>query len=245
MNETTLSPLLATSATGFLVVETGSLAGQRYVLPAAPGALLLGRERLCNVRFDPDRDRVVGRTHARIEVREEGIYLVDLNSANGTFREGGVAVRGAIPLQSGVRFQLGGEGGPWLSVQLGVAPQAVHVMPPRAEQQTLITRPSPEAVHVPAPGAIPSEQLAASPPVNAAVPSPLAPISNLGRGVDREPPIALKAAVVDAQALAHRRYFVRQIVVIALVLVSACVLGLLLGLRDVQADPALGEQSAR
>jgi hypothetical protein len=52
MTETTLSPLMAGAVpAGFLVVESGSLLGQRFPLPQAPGALLLGRERICNVRL--------------------------------------------------------------------------------------------------------------------------------------------------------------------------------------------------
>lgn len=224
MTETTLSPLMAGAVpAGVLVVESGSLLGQRFPLPQAPGALLLGRERICNVRFDPDRDRLVGRTHARIEVRQDGLYLVDLNSANGTFREDGVAVRGAIPLTSGMRFQLGGEGGPWLSIQISSPIQALHVSPPQSQVQTLISRPTeqPVIVHLPSQGSLTA----------AAIPVPAL------RQPQREPEPVVASVIpppvlVDPVVAEHRKLFWRQVMLISALLLSACVLGVLFGLRD-------------
>src|SRR5688572_27527445 len=112
------SPLIAQSASdfaGFLIIETGSLTGQKILLPAVPTSLTLGRERSCNIQFDSQSELLVGRTHARVEVRSGGVFLVDLNSANGTFRNGNPVV-GEVQLQHGDRFQLGGEGGPFLTV---------------------------------------------------------------------------------------------------------------------------------
>ncbi len=225
MTEPTLSPLMAGAVpAGFLVVESGSLLGQRFPLPQAPGALLLGRERICNVRFDPDRDRLVGRTHARIEVRQDGLYLVDLNSANGTFREDGGAVRGAIPLTSGMRFQLGGEGGPWLSVQISSPNQAVHVSPPQSQVQTLISRPTdqPVMVHLPPP----------VPRVSAAKPVPVLPPPQRESELPVVPVSPPPALVADPVALEHRKQFWRQVLIISVLLASACLLGLLCGIRD-------------
>ncbi len=253
MTDITLSPLLSSSASaGFLVVESGSLAGQRFPLPQPPGTLLMGRERMCNVRFDPERDRVVGRAHARIEVRADGIYLVDLNSANGTFRQDGSAVRGEIRLSSGERFQLGGEGGPWLYLQGGAAPVAVHVAPPAADMPTLITRPAapPAAPHKPwehplPPGAAmnnpgpPAAIAPANPPV--VLKEPMASPSFAAEAPQAQSPepkraANLAAAKVDATVLEQQKAYRRQIAVITVLLLLACSVGLALGLRDVPVE---------
>lgn len=240
MMDTTLSPLLASVApAGFLIVESGSLAGQRFPLPQAPGALLLGRERLCNVRFDPERDRVVGRTHARLEVRADGIYLVDLNSANGTFRADGSAVRGEVRLSAGERFQLGGEGGPWLSLQMDAAKVAVHVAPPTADMPTLVTPPAPPAAAArpwPPPAAPPVSQ---PPPIASLrspfpLPSPQQTIAETYPPPSREPaPLRRPEPVlVDPVAQQQQTQYRRQIVAISLLLILACSVGLALGLRE-------------
>lgn len=251
MNEFTLSPLLAKAQTGSLVVETGSLAGQRFALPSAPGALLLGRERICNVRFDPDRERLVGRTHARIEVREDGVFLVDLNSANGTFREGGQPVHGHIPLQSGMRFQLGGEGGPWLSVELPVRvePIAVHAPPQLSETPTVITRAEPVAQHAqPAvlirPGTAPHVR-PAQPVLAPHVTAPAAEdLKSSGRAADSSRAARVGNLALDPQAAAHRRAYYRQIAIISIILLAACALGVLLGTSGSAATPDRQETAA-
>lgn len=259
MTDITLSPLIAPSAgnANVLLVESGSLAGQRFVLPAAPAALLLGRERVCNVRFDPERDRVVGRTHARIEIRSHGIYLVDLNSANGTFRGDGSPVRGETLLRSGDRFQLGGEGGPWLSLSDGSS-AAVHVSPTGSDVPTLMTpmvprreavtqppaaepQPSPSwpsrpgavvahspvgALPAPAPR-LPQEALPGQP----TVPPRAAPYQSA-----RLPALPEASPAVDPLMAQQQRDYRRQVSLIALLLVLACISGLALGLRDGQLD---------
>jgi len=257
MNETTISPLIAPSASaaGFLTVASGSLAGQRFVLPPAPGALLLGRERMCNVRFDPERDRVVGRTHARIEVRPDGVFLIDLNSANGTFRADGTAIRGEVRLSYGERFQLGGEGGPWMSLELPAAPGpvAVHLAPP-PDTPTVVTRPSAPAPPPPAawpaqPSAFPSLRDAAPVPP---APSPAVPVApqpvphlrpSAPEAVPEKPTARPRPAAADPVALQHQRQYHRQIGVIALLLVLACSLGLALGLRDAPSNS--GDEAAQ
>ena len=246
MSDVTVSPLLGASggAASFLSIDSGSLAGQRFQLPTAPGALLLGRERMCNVRFDPASDRVVGRTHARIEVRADGVYLVDLHSANGTFRADGKAVRGEVRLAHGERFQLGGEGGPWLSVQLAVPPVAAeHVLPPYAEMPTVIMQLG--ALQPRPPGPEASRQTVVIQAAVHAPPLPRAPIT----APERPQPVAVRLPAPeidrphrpeprgeDLLAQQRRRQFQRQIVVIGVLLLVACGIGLTLGLRDVSGD---------
>lgn len=245
MSNLTLSPLIApsSSASGFLVVESGGLAGQRFPLPESPGGLLLGRERLCNIRFDPERDRVVGRTHARLEVRPDGIYLIDLNSANGTFRSDGTAVRGEVRLNSGDRFQLGGEGGPWLMLQGAVAKVALHVAAPLADAPTMITRlrelPVSAVSHEPRPA--PASLAPLSPslphaadglPPGAARIVPAVRVSEPAPTPAVEQPRRAEPFALDPLEQQQHNKYRRQVAVIALLLVLACSLGLAIGLRD-------------
>lgn len=127
-----LSSFAANERAGYLEVESGSLRGRRVPLPSHSGVLLLGREAGCDLTFDHTVEGMVGRRHAQVEVRPDGTYLVDLNSVNGTFRTSG-PVEGAMRLTDGERFQLGGEGGPWLCIHLAAAAQPA--MPPRSLNQ--------------------------------------------------------------------------------------------------------------
>lgn len=235
MKDTTISPLLASSGVmpGFLVIESGSMAGQRFPLPQAPGALLLGRERLCNVRFDPDRDRVVGRNHARIEVRTDGIFLVDLNSANGTFREDGSAVRGEVRLSPKDRFQLGGEGGPWLSLQMDAVTVAIHVAPPASEMPTLVT-PAAAAVNptTTAPPVAQQQIIAAPSPSLHPLPQRTLVENAPVTGLEPEPPRRIDRVPDDPVVRKQQTQYRRQLVAIALLLILACSLGLAIGLRE-------------
>lgn len=227
------SPLIAQGATelaGFLIVETGSLAGQKILLPAAPTAMTLGRERSCNIQFDSQRELLVGRTHARIEVRPGGVFLVDLNSANGTFRNG-VAVVGEVQLSHGDRFQLGGEGGPSVAVHFPVA-VPVHIRP-QPEVATLITRgvgaapiSPPAEPKAEKPVAPPSQPPApAFKPAREAEPSPAAP-----RIVPDEPARAAVPASGEPVVSKQRAQVVRQVLLVIALLVAACIVGLTVGL---------------
>lgn len=250
MSEFKLSPLLENAQNGSLVVETGSLAGQRFGLPPAPGALLLGRERICNVRFDPDRERLVGRTHARIEVRPDGVFLVDLNSANGTYQEGGQKVSGRIPLHTGMRFQLGGEGGPWLSVvlPLPVESAVTHARPFIAEAETIMTRAEPIAQHTePAVFIRPTKMPAPAverPDAEFAENAPLA-VHSAHSEIDSRVAAIEGRLAVDPQAVAYRRAYLRQIAIIALILLLACGVGVLIGTSGGAAIPERQESSVR
>ena len=53
---------------------------------AAVPCIRVGRDPFCELRYDPMRDDLVGRLHARIErVSPDAILLVDGQSRNGTF----------------------------------------------------------------------------------------------------------------------------------------------------------------
>ena len=75
------APLPApTDACLVFIYPTGPQMGARYVLRTEDA--LIGRTDECHIR---NTDASVSRNHARIEVRDDGYYAVDLESTNGTF----------------------------------------------------------------------------------------------------------------------------------------------------------------
>lgn len=85
--------------------------------------LTIGRDPASGIRFDPEKDDLVGRQHARI-MRDSGepyrFTLQDLNSRNGTFLNK-LRVVGEMPLQPGDVIQLGA-GGPELQFDIDPLP---------------------------------------------------------------------------------------------------------------------------
>lgn len=74
--------------------------------------LLLGRDPSASVRFDPERDDLVGRRHARIVTDPEvagGFLIMDLDSLNGTFVNRDRVV-GRVALRPGDVVGLGADG---------------------------------------------------------------------------------------------------------------------------------------
>jgi serine protease Do len=115
----------------------------------------MGRESVCEISFDIERDDVVSRLHCRIDVEspdQPAFKLTDLNSRNGTFvnRQ---RIAGSVVLRPGDIVQLG-PGGP--------------------EMEFNIT--GYQAVDKPAGAAVPAAQLYVSPvPPQAAAVAPAAP----------------------------------------------------------------------
>lgn len=75
--------------------------------------LIFGRDLTASVKYDPDRDDLVGRQHARISpdpADSNDFYLIDLNSTNGTFLNG-QRVTGTVRINPGDKVQFG-PGGP-------------------------------------------------------------------------------------------------------------------------------------
>ena len=90
-----------------LVVLTGTLAGQTRALGSAHVAL--GRDMLCELRFDPTGDTEVSARHAEVRV-EDGVAIVrDTNSTNGVYVNG-TRVRGEQALADGDVLRLGARG---------------------------------------------------------------------------------------------------------------------------------------
>jgi DNA-binding winged helix-turn-helix (wHTH) protein len=82
-----------------LIAQNGPLKGQRWTLNKP---LLVGRETTCEIVV---ADRMVSRFHARISPTAEGMLLEDLDSKNGTHRNGD-PVNGHVLLQDGDTVQI-------------------------------------------------------------------------------------------------------------------------------------------
>ncbi|HEY7475768.1 MAG TPA: trypsin-like peptidase domain-containing protein [Vicinamibacterales bacterium] len=138
---------------------TGSKSQQVEEIPIdRAGNLLLGRDDQAHVRYDPNRDDLVSKEHARI-IQDAGdkfrFSIVDLNSRNGTFVNG-QRVSGTAALSPGDRVQLG-PGGP--EFQFTIDPMPPHMIPktveapkggrpaipPTVEAPTMPAPPSPQA----------------------------------------------------------------------------------------------------
>ena len=102
----------------------GSRASQLEEFPLQQFAeLVFGRDPNSSVRFDPEKDDLVGRQHARISRDAADPYrfkLADLNSRNGTFLNK-LRVVGEMPIQPGDVIQLGA-GGPEIQFDLDPLP---------------------------------------------------------------------------------------------------------------------------
>jgi hypothetical protein len=83
-----------------LIGQSGAVQGRRWPIP--PRGLTFGREEENDIVID---DRQVSRQHARIERRAEGVFLRDLESKNGTFRNG-VTIRQEVELEDGDTVQI-------------------------------------------------------------------------------------------------------------------------------------------
>jgi len=86
--------------------------------------LVFGREAGVTVKYDPDRDDLVGRQHAKISrdpADPNGFVLTDLNSTNGTFLNG-QKVTGSTRVNPGDRVQFG-PGGPEFMFEVEPRPE--------------------------------------------------------------------------------------------------------------------------
>ena len=89
-----------------LTIKSGTLAGQIYELTG--GSMSVGRSESSTVRFDPLTEKIASKQHAFIEAKPDGFYLIDNQSTNGTFLNGGQIQY--AKLNSGDRVQFGRNG---------------------------------------------------------------------------------------------------------------------------------------
>jgi DNA-binding winged helix-turn-helix (wHTH) protein len=87
------------SESPLLIAQNGPLKGQRWTINKP---LLVGRETTCEIVV---ADRMVSRFHARITPSPEGMVLEDLDSKNGTHRNGDPVI-GQVLLQDGDTVQI-------------------------------------------------------------------------------------------------------------------------------------------
>jgi S1-C subfamily serine protease len=93
--------------------------------------LIFGRDMSATVKYDPDRDDLVGRQHAKISkdpADPNGFVLTDLNSTNGTFHNKR-RINGAVKLNPGDSVQFGPGG-----------PEFIFEVEPRPDNATKPTR---------------------------------------------------------------------------------------------------------
>lgn len=89
-----------------LTIKNGSLAGR--VFSIEQGGISIGRGDDCGVRFDPHQEKVASKHHAVIEKKTDGFYLIDTNSTNGTFVNGGRVSSAKLNSGDVVQFGKGG-----------------------------------------------------------------------------------------------------------------------------------------
>ena len=77
--------------------------GTAFDLPG--GESLIGRDRACAIQIDADS---VSRHHARLRVSQDGAWIEDLGSKNGTWIDG-ERIHDAVALADGASFTLGSE----------------------------------------------------------------------------------------------------------------------------------------
>ena len=87
-------------AVPILVVQEGQLAGRRW--PMDRGSLTIGRGEECEIVLP---DRQVSRKHVRVVREDDGFYVEDLGSKNGTYVNG-MPVRDRVKLQDGDEIQV-------------------------------------------------------------------------------------------------------------------------------------------
>ena len=87
-------------AAPILVVQEGQLAGRRWRVDT--DAITLGRGEECDIVLP---DRQVSRVHARVSRADDGFYVEDLGSKNGTYVNG-MPVRDRVKLQDGDEIQV-------------------------------------------------------------------------------------------------------------------------------------------
>lgn len=87
-------------AVPIIVVQEGQLAGRRWRMDSA--SLTIGRGEECDIVMP---DRQVSRMHVRVSREDDGFYVQDLGSKNGTYVNG-MPVRDRVKLQDGDEIQV-------------------------------------------------------------------------------------------------------------------------------------------
>ncbi len=99
----------------------GSKADQTEIFELPFTELILGRDSSANIKFDPEKDDLVGRSHAKIIHEGDHFKLADLNSRNGTFVNGR-RIQAPVILNVGELVKLG-EAGVEFSIDMDPRPE--------------------------------------------------------------------------------------------------------------------------
>jgi serine protease Do len=170
--------------------------------------IIFGRDLTAAVRYDPDRDDLVGRQHAKIArdpANTDHFFLTDLNSTNGTFMNG-QRITGTVPINPGDRVQFGPGG-----------PEFAFDIEPRPTEQMKTTR----AVDAGGLGAVPSTRVSTA---ASSASAELKPTGTVGKAtVER----MVSQAVAETKRSQRRKF--GAIGGVALVLILLLVVGALGG----------------
>jgi serine protease Do len=160
---------------------SGSKANQVEEFPLSHfNELIFGRDSSATVKYDPDRDDLVGRQHAKL-IRDSSdptrFSLTDLNSRNGTFINK-QRITGTAQINPGDVIQFG-PGGPEFQFDLEPRPQST------SKATRLATVPAGLAETLPPPTRVPEARngLSTAPPMppSSSIPPPVAPSGSVGK----------------------------------------------------------------
>ena len=108
-------------------INSGSLTGQSYELTS--GHMSVGRSQHSTIKFDPLQEKIASKQHAFIEAKEDGFYITDNNSTNGTIvNNQKISI---VKLTSGDLIQFGTEG-----ITATVLIDSSHISQPQSSVQT-------------------------------------------------------------------------------------------------------------
>jgi RsiW-degrading membrane proteinase PrsW (M82 family) len=97
-----------------IALQNSSLVGRKYEINET-GSITIGRNVGSNIQFDPLSEKIVSGNHAYIRFENDGFYLVDHNSTNGTFVNGQKINRAKLNAGDVVHF---GKNGPQATILL-------------------------------------------------------------------------------------------------------------------------------
>jgi RsiW-degrading membrane proteinase PrsW (M82 family) len=109
-----------------LTITSGALSGRVFEL--GTGFMTIGRSRTCTVRFDPVAERIASKQHAFIETRQDGFYITDNKSTNGTIVNGSRVTTARLASGDTIQF---GRNGVTASVEIHGAGSVETVFPPQ------------------------------------------------------------------------------------------------------------------
>jgi len=192
---------------------SGSKANQVEEFPLAHvKELILGRDPSSTVKYDPDRDDLVGRQHAKItqDPNDPSQFIVsDLNSRNGTFvnRQ---RITGTVRVNPGDVVQLG-PGGPEFVFE-------IEPRPAGATKATRVVQAGPTAPATRVPGGPP-------PTGGPGLPPPTAPAPQQPRGVGKATVERIVAQNVQQAKKSQSRTYLAIIAAVVVVFVGVALVG--------------------